>query len=175
MKIGLVAPVKPSHPYLENDPAPLLDLHYLRISPWLWFRELYEHLRARISGCHHCETEHDPESHIPTPFPSCSNLGQEITWVCENGPRHYMDVLFGAASVNLEPEGIRTTSAHQETGFLIRVTDPDQPQAKDQATHGPTVHLHGPRQGSPGRSPNGGHTMGRRRRGGRSSASSWKP
>ena len=37
MKIGLVAPVKPSHPYLENDPAPLLDLHYLRISPWLWF------------------------------------------------------------------------------------------------------------------------------------------
>ena len=37
MKIGLVAPVKPSHPYLENGPAPLLDLHYLRISPWLWF------------------------------------------------------------------------------------------------------------------------------------------
>ena len=37
MKIGLVAPVKPSHPYLENDPAPLFDLHYLRISPWLWF------------------------------------------------------------------------------------------------------------------------------------------
>ena len=38
MKIGLVASVKPSHPYLENDPAPLFDLHYLRISPWLWFR-----------------------------------------------------------------------------------------------------------------------------------------
>ena len=38
MKIGLVAPVKPSHPYLENDPAPLFALHYLRISPWLWFR-----------------------------------------------------------------------------------------------------------------------------------------
>ena len=37
MKIGWVAPVKPSHPYLENDPAPLFDLHYLRISPWLWF------------------------------------------------------------------------------------------------------------------------------------------
>ena len=29
MKIGLVASVKPSHPYLENDPAPLFDLHYL--------------------------------------------------------------------------------------------------------------------------------------------------
>ena len=29
MKIGLVASVKPSHPCLENDPAPLLDLHYL--------------------------------------------------------------------------------------------------------------------------------------------------
>ena len=26
MKIGLVAPVKPSHPYLENGPAPLFDL-----------------------------------------------------------------------------------------------------------------------------------------------------
>ena len=37
MKIGLVASVKPSHPYLENDPVPLFDLHYLRISPWLWF------------------------------------------------------------------------------------------------------------------------------------------
>ena len=38
MKIGLVASVKPSHPYLENDPVPLFDLHYLRTSPWLWFR-----------------------------------------------------------------------------------------------------------------------------------------
>ena len=44
MNIGWVAPRKPSHPYLENDPAPLFDLHYLlsaicylRISPWLWF------------------------------------------------------------------------------------------------------------------------------------------
>ena len=37
MKIGLVAPVKPSQPYLKNDPAPLLDLHHLRISLWLWF------------------------------------------------------------------------------------------------------------------------------------------
>ena len=37
MKIGWVALVKPSHPYLENGPAPLVDLHYLRISPWLWF------------------------------------------------------------------------------------------------------------------------------------------
>ena len=43
MKIGLVAPVKPSHPYLENDPAPLLDLHYLRISPWLRFRSKNQH------------------------------------------------------------------------------------------------------------------------------------
>ena len=37
MKISLVAPVKHSQPYLENDLAPPLDLHYLRISPWLWF------------------------------------------------------------------------------------------------------------------------------------------
>ena len=37
MKIGLVVPVKPSHPYLVDDPAWLLDLHYLRISPGLWF------------------------------------------------------------------------------------------------------------------------------------------
>ena len=41
MKIGLVASVKSSHPYLENDPAPLFDLHYLRISPWLWFSCLW--------------------------------------------------------------------------------------------------------------------------------------
>ena len=40
MKIGLAAPEKPSHLYLENDPSPLLDLHYLRISPWLWFSNL---------------------------------------------------------------------------------------------------------------------------------------
>ena len=46
MKIGWVAPVKPSHPYLENDPAPLFDLHYLRISPWLWFRR--RRLQTRI-------------------------------------------------------------------------------------------------------------------------------
>ena len=41
MKIGLAAPEKPSHLYLENDPSPLLDLHYLRISPWLWFSSSY--------------------------------------------------------------------------------------------------------------------------------------
>ena len=33
MKIGLVAPVKTSHTYSEDGPAPLLDIHYLRISP----------------------------------------------------------------------------------------------------------------------------------------------
>ena len=47
MKIGLVAPVKPSHPYLENDPGPLFDLHYLRISPWLWFRITRRRTAAR--------------------------------------------------------------------------------------------------------------------------------
>ena len=40
MKIGLVAPVKTSHPYLEDERAPLLNLPYLRISPWLWFSYL---------------------------------------------------------------------------------------------------------------------------------------
>ena len=38
MMIRWVAPVNPSHPYLENDPAPSFDPHQLRISPWLWFR-----------------------------------------------------------------------------------------------------------------------------------------
>ena len=37
-KIGLVLPVKPSNPRLENDPAGPLPLHHLRISPWPWFR-----------------------------------------------------------------------------------------------------------------------------------------
>ena len=32
MKIGLVVPVKLSHPYSKNDPAPPLDLHHPRIS-----------------------------------------------------------------------------------------------------------------------------------------------
>ena len=40
LRIGLVASVKPSHPYLKNDPAQPLDFHHLRISPWLWFRWL---------------------------------------------------------------------------------------------------------------------------------------
>ena len=38
MLISWVALVNPSHPYLENDPAPSFDPHHLRISPWLWFR-----------------------------------------------------------------------------------------------------------------------------------------
>ena len=38
LKIGLVAPVKPFHPYLVDDLAPRLDVHYLRIPRWLWFR-----------------------------------------------------------------------------------------------------------------------------------------
>ena len=38
MMINWVARVNPSHPYLENDPAPSFDPHLLRISPWLWFR-----------------------------------------------------------------------------------------------------------------------------------------
>ena len=35
MMINCVAPVNLSHPYLENDPAPSVDPHRLRISPWL--------------------------------------------------------------------------------------------------------------------------------------------
>ena len=52
MKIGLAAPEKPSHLYLENDPSPLVDLHYLRISPWLWFstvsRKSYNHKEDQV-------------------------------------------------------------------------------------------------------------------------------
>ena len=33
--LSWVKPVNPSHPYLENDPAPSFDPHHLRISPWL--------------------------------------------------------------------------------------------------------------------------------------------
>ena len=35
MMIKCVAPVNLSHLYLENDPAPSVDPHRLRISPWL--------------------------------------------------------------------------------------------------------------------------------------------
>ena len=48
MKISLVAPVKHSQPYLENDLAPPLDLHYLRISPWLWFRYIEFYRQGRL-------------------------------------------------------------------------------------------------------------------------------
>ena len=48
--ISWVKPVNPSHPYLENDPAPSFDFHHLRISPWLEFR-------ARISRS---STRHSP-------------------------------------------------------------------------------------------------------------------
>ena len=33
MMISWVKLVNPSHPYLENDPAPAFDPHHLRISP----------------------------------------------------------------------------------------------------------------------------------------------
>ena len=39
MMLSWVAPVNPSHPYLENAPALSFDPHHLCISPWLWFRE----------------------------------------------------------------------------------------------------------------------------------------
>ena len=48
MKIGLVVSVKPSHPYLEDERAPLFDLHYLRISPWLWFSIQSVELRCQL-------------------------------------------------------------------------------------------------------------------------------
>ena len=35
MMINCVAPVNLPHPYLENAPAPSVDPHCLRISPWL--------------------------------------------------------------------------------------------------------------------------------------------
>ena len=39
MLISWVALVNPSHPYLENDPAPSFDPHHLRISPWFRYRK----------------------------------------------------------------------------------------------------------------------------------------
>ena len=70
MKIGLVTPVKPSHPYLEDDPAPLLDLHYLRISPWFRFRKEVSYVDTknlgfvldRRCGGRHTDLEIRPES-----------------------------------------------------------------------------------------------------------------
>ena len=46
-KIGLVLPVKPSNPRLENDPAGPLAPHHLRISPWPWFRPAHAVEKAR--------------------------------------------------------------------------------------------------------------------------------
>ena len=89
-------------------------------------REIYENLRRRISGCTLCETGHDPGTHMAPAFPGCNNLGQEVTWVCENGHQHFMDLLMAASSIHLEPEGIRIMDGHLMTLFFIRVTDGEQ-------------------------------------------------
>ena len=53
--ISWVAPVNPSHPYLENDPAPSFDPRHLRISPWLYL------------GCHPREAGAGRVSEDPVP------------------------------------------------------------------------------------------------------------
>ena len=98
--------------------------------------ELYEHLRRRISGCTLCESGHDPESHMPPFSPERHNFGCEITWICENGHRHFMDILVSASSLSLEPNGIRVLSTHQKTLFCIKVTDQDQ--SPEEETNEPT-------------------------------------
>ena len=50
MMINWVARVNPSHPYLENDPAPSFDPHLLRISLWLWFSGCDRHLHVKYAG-----------------------------------------------------------------------------------------------------------------------------
>ena len=87
---------------------------------------LYEYLRRRISGCSICETGHDPRSHGAPPLPELSNIGQEITWVCENGHRHFLDVLSAATSIRLDGTEIAIFDAHMTPSFTIRVVPPTQ-------------------------------------------------
>ena len=111
-------------------------------------REIFENLRRRISGCTLCETGHDPGTHMAPAFPGCNNLGQEVTWVCENGHQHFMDLLMAASSIHLEPEGIRIMDGHLVTLFLIRVTDGEQPAGEHQETGDNTPHTFTIRAGS---------------------------
>ena len=112
-------------------------------------REIYENLRRRISGCTLCETGHDPGTHMAPAFPACNNLGQEVTWICENGHQHFMDLLMAASSIHLEPEGIRIMDGHLMTLFFIRVTDGEQSAGEHQGETGDnTPHTFTIRAGS---------------------------
>ena len=87
---------------------------------------LYEYLRRRISESSICETGHVSENHRDPRLPGFSHLGQEITWGCENGHRHYMDLLMAASSIRLEGREISILSRHLTPLFVIRVVPPEQ-------------------------------------------------
>ena len=103
--------------------------------------ELYEHLRRRISGCTICETGHAPENHMAPSLPELSNFGQEITWLCENGHRHYLDLLMAATSIRLEGREISILSTHLTPLFCIRVVPPEQTRIESEPRGLPTFTI----------------------------------
>ena len=104
-------------------------------------RELYEHLRRRISGCSFCETGHDPETHVEPVLPELNNIGQEFTWVCENGHRHYLDLLMAATSIRLEEREICILSTHLTPIYFIRVVPPEQTRIERDPDDSPTFTI----------------------------------
>ena len=103
--------------------------------------ELYEHLRRRISGCSFCETGHDPETHMEPSLPELNNIGQEITWVCETGHRHYLDLLMSATSIRLEEREICILSTHLTPIYFIRVVPPEQTNMERESRGLPTFTI----------------------------------
>ena len=88
--------------------------------------QLHEYLRRRISGCPACETAHDPRGHDAPILPQLSNMGQELTWICENGHRHYLDILMAATSIRLDGNEISIFDAHMGRFLIIRVVPAEQ-------------------------------------------------
>ena len=94
LKIGLVAPVKPFHPYSVDDLAPLLDLHYLRIPPWLWFRFHGKLLstQAAVNADGEYQWPHH-EGNLPPParsdLPTMNRLGMQETTLQRTPHKRY--------------------------------------------------------------------------------------
>ena len=51
-------------------------------------------------------------------LPELNNIEQEITRVCENGHRHYLDLLMSATSIRLEEREICILSTHLNADLL---------------------------------------------------------
>ena len=74
-------------------------------------------------------------------LPELNNIEQEITRVCENGHRHYLDLLMSATSIRLEEREICILSTHLTPIYLIRVVPPKQTRIEREPDDSPTFTI----------------------------------